>query len=224
MSSGRQPRRKRGFSYAEMLLATLLLSLCAGFLWDTVALGVRQSQRRTHDGRAVMLLETLCAAVRNDLQYATKYYTDHSFERVVRDYAAKRDYAVRTWYGAGLWRGDASGAESETQWREIHDSGDFCGQIIRKSALSGGQYFFDCPAPPESYADEGELCAQMEILPISTDGALTEILTGRDGTKIDRFAVTVRIYGGPDGGENPLVSREIVVVPVQPLTLRESGT
>ena len=212
------PRRRSGFTLAEMLLAMALLALLADLIGNTVAFGVQYFQRRVRYSQAVILLDTLCAVVRNDLTYATKRYADGSIERVVRDYAAQKDYAVKTWYGVGQWRTDNPDSyfdESVIQWRGIRDSAACPGQIIRKSALSGGQRFFDFLSSPESYADAGKngLYAAMRVTAGRMEG---------NANKIDRFSFTVTLYDGPDETAQIVAQRlDFVVLLVQPIPFVE---
>lgn len=211
--STRKRRTKGGFSYAEMLLVMLILALCSGFIGDAMSFGLSHLRRRTQCAYAVILQDTLCAAVRNDLEYATEYHSGgHSFARTVRDYENNRDIYVRTWYGTGQWRTgnpESYYDENALQWREIHDETACYGQIIRKSALIDGA-FFDSLAPPESYSGYGEaesgLYAGMDM---------DLFLTDEDAQKIDRFIVTIRIYDGPDSGADILTQRKFTVFPVQ---------
>lgn len=214
------PRRRGGFTLAEMLLAIAVLALFADLIGSTVTFGVQYFQRRMRYSQAVILLDTLCAVVRNDLTYATKYYADGSIERVVRDYAAQKDYAVRTWYGVGQWRIDNPDSyfdESVIQWRGIQDSAACPGQIIRKSALSGGQHFFDCVSPPESYDSAGKsgLYAALEITPIFAEG---------NANRVDRFSFTVTLYDAPDETAQIVAQRlDFVVLLVQPIPFVETN-
>ena len=206
-------RRRGGFSLAETLVTMAVLALCADLICNTMAFGVRCLEKRIRYSQAVVLLDTLCAAVRNDLEYAAKCYADGSIERLVRDYAAAKDYGVRTWYGVGRWSAenpDSYFDETAIQWRGIRDSAAGPGQIIRKSALSDVQYFFDCVCPPENYA--GELCADMEIAPEFVGDS------GEENHKIDRFVVTVTIYDGPEIAAR---RQDFVVLLVQPIPLIE---
>ena len=211
-------RRKGGFSLAEMLIAMAVLALCMGLISDAATFGVQYFQKRTRRSQAIILLDTLCAVVRNDLTYATKCYADGSIERVVRDYAAQKDYAVKTWYGVGQWRTDNPDSyfdESVIQWRGIQDSAACPGQIIRKSALSGGQYFFDFLSPPESYGDavKNGLYATLDITPIFAKG---------HANRIDRFSFTVTLYDGPDETAQIVAQRlDFVVLLVQPIPFVE---
>ncbi len=230
-------RRKHGFSYMEMLIATAVLALCAGIICDTMAFSVKYLQKRTRYNQAVILLDTLCAVVRNDLEYATKYYADGSIMRFVRDYAPVKqdnetdapekaqkpyaDYDVRTWYGVGQWRtGNPDSYFDETliQWRGIQDSAACPGQIIRKSEFfNDGQYFFDCVSPPESYADgDGAgLYAALEIAPAF-------VTTGEGVKKVDCFSVTVTLYDAPDKTAPILAQRrDFVVRLIQPIPVIE---
>lgn len=75
----RVSRRTGGFSYAEALLATLIFALCAELVCSAMVFGVRHVRERTKRAHAVILLDTLRAAVRNDLEYAEEYYHDNSF-------------------------------------------------------------------------------------------------------------------------------------------------
>lgn len=205
-------RRRGGFSLAETLVVMAVLALCADLICNTMAFGVRCLEKRIRYSQAVVLLDTLCAAVRNDLEYAAKCYADGSIERLVRDYAAAKDYGVRTWYGVGQWSAenpDSYFDETVIQWRGIQDSDASPGQIIRKSALSDGQYFFDCVCPPENYADG--LCADMEIAP----GFVGD--SGEGDNKIDRFVVTVTICDGPEVA----AARDFGVRLVQPIPVIE---
>ena len=211
-------RRRGGFSLAEMLVAIAVLALCADLIGSTIAFGVQYFQKRIQYSQAIILLDTLCAVVRNDLTYATKYYADGSIKRVVRDYAAQKDYAVKTWYGVGQWRADNPDSyfdESVIQWREIRDSAACPGQIIRKSALSGGQYFFDCVSPPEIYGEAGKngLYAALDITPIFAEG---------NANRVDRFSFTVTLYDGPDKTAQIVAQRpDFVVLLVQPIPVVE---
>ena len=196
------------------MLAILILSLCVGFISDAMGFGVKHLRERTKRAYAVVLLDILCAAVRNDLGYAVNYdAADHSFTRIVRDYEGKRDVEAVTWYGTGLWRADSPESYYDAdaiQWREIHAADARPGQLIRKSELSGGGFFFDCVAPPETYSGYGEvrtgLSAGVEVLPPDPSAR-----------GVDFFTVSVRIYDA-DGGV--LAQRKFIVIPVCPIAVR----
>ena len=214
----RNERVLRGFSYAETLLAILILTLCSGFVCDAMGYGLRHLRERTRRAYAVVLLDNLCAAVRNDLQYATECASDRSFKCVVLDYETKKDYDAITWYGVGQWRADDPQSYFDAdaiQWREIGGENVPHGQIIRKTKLVEGD-FFDCAAPPECYAGYGAvksgLYAGLEIeREFSTKAA----------NKIERFTVAVRIYDGPDGDARILAQREFAAIPVQLVSFRD---
>ena len=145
----RRVESSHGVSYLEMLLATLILALCSGFICDAMAFGFAHLREREKGDSAVILLDALCSAVRNDLEYATEYHSDNSFARTVRvaqsvrndlEYATEYDsgsYAftrtledrenqqplsVLTWYGTGQWRADDPQSYEDAatiQWRGI---------------------------------------------------------------------------------------------------------
>ena len=224
-------RRRRGVSDMEMLIAIAVLAVCAELIFGAAAFGLQYLQKRIRYSQAVILLDTLCAVVRNDLEYATKCYADGSIERVIRDYDPGKadepdgndapkpyaDYDAKTWYGVGQWRTgnpDSHFDETLIQWRGIGDSAARPGQIIRKSALSDGQYFFDCACPPESYesADGHRLYAAMKITP----GFVAA------GEKVDRFSVTLTLYDAPDETAQVVAQRrDFAVLLVQPIPVIE---
>lgn len=135
----RVSRRTGGFSYAEMLLTTLIFALCAELICNAMVFGVRHVRERTKRAHAVVLLDTLRAAVRNDLEYAEAYYHDNSFVCAV---------------GGSLGR-----VRYDTER----------GQLVRKIRTGGGAEISERVVTPESYSGYGEiggeLRAALEIRP-----------------------------------------------------------
>ena len=208
----RRVESSHGVSYLEMLFATLILALCSGFICDAMAFGFAHLREREKGNSAAILLDLLCAAVRNDLEYATEWRSDNSFARTVPDGESGQALSVITWYGTGRWLADneESCYDAEAiQWREIHDESARPGELIRKSKLSDG-YYFDCVAPPECYSGyggmESGLYAKMELLPPDTEAQ-----------GLGMFTVTILIYDGAD----ILAQRTFAVIPVQPIAFKD---
>lgn len=216
----RRGKPSHGVSYLEMLLVMLILALCTDFICNTMAFGFQHLRERAKRAYALILLDTLCAAVRNDLEYATNYdAAGDSFTRTVEG------RFVITRYGMGAWQADdpQSHYDADTiQWRGIawRDSSEEPfenpdrGQIIRKSKLINGD-FFDCAAPPECYSGYGEaksgLCAGLDIEYVASEGADREI---------QYFNVSIRIYDAPDTDANLLAQRVFSAFPVQPIPIK----
>ena len=81
-----RPRRRKGFTYAEMLVTTLLLALSTSVLCSAVNVCARQARIRSDDAQAVLLLNAVRDAVRVDLTHATRYReSDGAFQSASRN-------------------------------------------------------------------------------------------------------------------------------------------
>ncbi|MBR3570483.1 MAG: hypothetical protein IKN96_06760 [Oscillibacter sp.] len=129
----RVSRRTGGFSYAEALLATLIFALCAELVCSAMVFGVRHVRERTKRAHAVILLDTLRAAVRNDLEYAKAYYHDNSFVCEVRGSLGRVRY----------------------------DTED--GRLVRKIRTDEGVEIPDPVVAPESYSGYGEIGGELRV-------------------------------------------------------------
>ncbi len=64
-------KQNKGFSLAELLVATLILLLTSGMLVVCIQLGIKQLYKNTQDSEAQMLCTTLSTAIQDELTYAS---------------------------------------------------------------------------------------------------------------------------------------------------------
>ena len=64
-------KQNKGFSFAELLVATIILLLTSGMLVVCIQLGIKQLYKNTQDSEAQMLCTTLSTAIQDELTYAS---------------------------------------------------------------------------------------------------------------------------------------------------------
>ena len=65
-------KQNKGFSFAELLVATIILLLTSGMLVVCIQLGMKQLYKQTQDSEAQMLCTTLSTAIQDELTYASE--------------------------------------------------------------------------------------------------------------------------------------------------------
>lgn len=207
-------RRQTGLSFLELMITTFILALCTGIISDTMALGAKHLKEQTKQSQAIILLNTLCAVVQNDLTYATSYDKNTKvFITTVED-----TKAFETQYGIGKW--DSSKAlrpvgDEQMVWNPA--SADKKGEIIRRGTVpvpdGSGEpqyYYYTALTPSQDYSNKS-----MSHVTGSSNNPNDDLQASINiETKEKQFKVHIKIY---DGAGKELASTEEGGMLVTPL-------
>lgn len=187
---------KKGFSFSELLISTLIMVLATGVLASTISLASNHYEKQITKSKANILCDSLSFVMRERLSSVYKCYSGG--------------------VGSYSYYGTSQNLQNYPFTVEKNENGELVFQYYEEPDGTGGDEVVKLPLVGSGSYFEGSLRADFEVAPISagSEAARDEENTDNTNKKISYFSVKLWINDKDSAGEdNAIVKSEFLVYP-----------